>query len=185
MRSQTRHRQPYVIPRHCCSESEIQQLKVCMREHSASPATVLCKSARFPRHYSTSVGRIENTKMLSPHSQNSYYDFLCGGGREPEIVSEPKEVAGPPSGETGVPRTLHNLMLCPFSLVQFRLSPLPQIQYVMHASCLQNSRAQSPLVPPARHSLAHNSVLIPIQCRRMLPSMTFSMDFFISTFFRK
>ena len=149
------------------------KLKVCMRERAhcvslahLAPTNLLCKYARFPRHVADSVGRIENTKMFSPHSQN--YDFLCGGGAE--IVSEPKEVAGAALGG-------HATMVFPCSapfLLQLRLSPLPQIQYVMHASCLQTPRPQSPpLARPARHSLAHNSVLIPIQCRRVVPSMTF------------
>ena len=80
------------------------KLKVCMRERAhcvslahLAPTNLLCKYARFPRHVAySSVGRIENTKMLSPHSQN--YDFLCGGGAE--IVSEPKEVAGAALGAT-------------------------------------------------------------------------------------
>ena len=104
---------------------------------------------------------VENTNMLSPHSQNSYYDFLCGGGGGPEIVSKLKEVAG---RADWVPRNNHIPMVCSFSCsVPSVPSPSNPICYAC-AVFAELSAAIS--TRPARHTLAHNSVLIPIQCRR-------------------
>ena len=125
------------------------KLKVCMRERAhcvslahLAPTNLLCKYARFPRHVAdSSVGRIENTKMLSPiHKTMTFF-------AEGDCLRTERGCGSRPRGHA----TIVFPCSAPF-LLQLRLSPLPQIQYVMHASCLQNPRPQSPLVPPATHS---------------------------------
>ena len=134
----------------------------CVSLAHLAPTNLFCKYARLPRHVADdSVGRIENTKMLSPiHKTMTLFEQGMGDQR---LSPNRKRLREPrPQG--------HATIIFPCSapfLVQLRLSVPSPSNPICYACVVFAEPSAAISSRPARHSLAHNSVLIPIQCRRV------------------